>query len=62
MGSEMCIRDREMAKEHVAKNGQITLAEMRDLMGASRKFAVAILEYWDKRGITKKVGDARTFK
>ena len=52
----------EMAKEHVAKNGQITLAEMRDLMGASRKFAVAILEYWDKRGITKKVGDARTFK
>ena len=52
----------EMAKEHVAQNGQITLAEMRDLMGASRKFAVAILEYWDKRGITKKVGDARTFK
>ena len=52
----------EMAKEHVAKNGQITLAEMRDLMGASRKFAVAILEYWDKRGITKKAGDARTFK
>lgn len=51
-----------LAKEHVEKNGQITLAEMRDLMGASRKFAVAVLEYWDKRGITKKVGDARTFK
>lgn len=51
-----------LAREHVEKNGQITLAEMRDLMGASRKFAVAVLEYWDKRGITKKVGDARTFK
>ena len=51
-----------LAKEHVDQNGQITLAEMRDLMGASRKFAVAVLEYWDKRGITKKVGDARTFK
>lgn len=50
-----------LAKEHVDQNGQITLAEMRDLMGASRKFAVAVLEYWDKRGITKKVGDARTF-
>ena len=47
-----------LAKEHVDQNGQITLAEMRDLMGASRKFAVAVLEYWDKRGITKKVGDA----
>ena len=51
-----------LAKEHVDQNGQITLAEMRDLMGACRKFAVAVLEYWDKRGITKKVGDARTFK
>lgn len=51
-----------LAKEHVDQNGQVTLAEMRDLMGASRKFAVAVLEYWDKRGITKKVGDARTFK
>lgn len=51
-----------LAKEHVDQNGQITLAEMRNLMGASRKFAVAVLEYWDKRGITKKVGDARTFK
>ena len=51
-----------LAKEHVDQNGQITLAEMRDLMGASRKFAGAVLEYWDKRGITKKVGDARTFK
>lgn len=51
-----------LAKEHIDQNGQITLAEMRDLMGASRKFAVAVLEYWDKRGITKKVGDARTFK
>lgn len=52
----------EMAKEHIAKNGQITLAEMRDLMGASRKFAVAVLEYWDRRNITKKVGDARVLK
>ncbi len=51
-----------MAKEHISQNGQITLAEMRDLMGASRKFAVAVLEYWDRRNITKKVGDARVLK
>lgn len=51
-----------MAKEHIAQNGQITLAEMRDLMGASRKFVVAVLEYWDRRNITKKVGDARVLK
>ena len=60
--ADYCNKALTLAKEHVDQNGQITLAEMRDLMGASRKFAVAVLEYWDKRGITKKVGDARTFK
>lgn len=43
-----------------AKNGAVTLAEFRDAIGASRKYAMAILEYWDKRGVTRKNGDART--
>ena len=59
---EFYILELTVAKEQVDQNGQITLAELRDLLRASRKFAVAVLEYWDKRGITKKVGDARTFK
>lgn len=52
----------ELAKQQIAKDGEITLAQMRDLMGTSRKFAVAILEYWDRKNITKKVGDARVLK
>jgi len=43
----------------VNQNGEITLAQFRDLIGASRKYAVAILEYCDAKKITKKVGDAR---
>lgn len=44
----------------VADNGgEITLAQFRDLIGASRKYALPILEYFDRQGMTRKVGDAR---
>ncbi len=42
-------------KEHPS----IALGDFRDLLGTSRKYAVALLEFWDRRGITQKVGDAR---
>ena len=45
--------------ETVDKQGQITLAEFRDLIHASRKYAMIILEYWDRQHITVKIGDAR---
>ena len=43
----------------IEREGQITLAQMRDLSGSSRKFALALLEHFDRHGVTKKVGDAR---
>ncbi|MCL2068977.1 MAG: selenocysteine-specific translation elongation factor, partial [Oscillospiraceae bacterium] len=43
----------------ITREGQITLAQMRDISGTSRKFALALLEHFDRRGLTKKVGDAR---
>lgn len=39
--------------------GKITLAQYRDLIGTSRKYAVMILEYTDERQITKMTGDYR---
>lgn len=45
--------------EIVDRQGQITLAEFRDLIHASRKYAMFILEYWDRQHITVKIGDAR---
>ncbi len=41
--------------------GRFTLAEFRDELGISRKYALALLEYWDGAGITKKLGDTRIF-
>lgn len=43
----------------INKNGSITAGEYRDAIGASRKYAVAILEYFDMLKITKRMEDKR---
>lgn len=42
-----------------AINGDITLAGVRDLTGSSRKYALPLLEYFDSKGVTRRVGDKR---
>ena len=46
-------------RNHMEQHGKITLAEYRDLMNTSRKYAVLILEYLDQQKITRMVDDAR---
>jgi selenocysteine-specific elongation factor len=41
---------------------EITAAVYRDLLGASRKFAIALLDYFDHSGLTTRVGDARKLR
>ena len=40
-------------------NKEVTLADFRDAIGASRKYALAFLEYFDKIKMTKKMGEGR---
>jgi selenocysteine-specific elongation factor len=42
--------------------GEITAAAFRDLIGASRKFAIAFLDWTDRTGVTLRVGDARRLR
>ena len=44
---------------YLRQNKQITLAETRDLLQTSRKFALAILSYLDGKGVTVRKGDYR---
>ena len=37
----------------------VTVREVRDALGTSRKYALGLLEYLDGRAITRRVGDAR---
>jgi selenocysteine-specific elongation factor len=52
----------ERVRQHIQKNGNITVAQVRDLFDTSRKYALALLEHLDAKGITKRVGDARVLR
>ncbi|NMD38034.1 MAG: hypothetical protein GYA87_05060, partial [Christensenellaceae bacterium] len=41
------------------KDDKFTLAQFRDLMETSRKYALLVFEYWDSKKITKKIDDYR---
>jgi selenocysteine-specific elongation factor len=51
---------RRRVSERLANGDAMTMAELRDLLGTSRKFAVPIGEYLDRIGWTHRVGDVRT--
>lgn len=44
---------------YLRDNQQINAAQARDLLGTSRKYAIAILEHLDDMRVTKRVGDFR---
>jgi selenocysteine-specific elongation factor len=43
----------------IKENTKITLSEVRDMFGTSRKYAQALLEYLDREKVTRRVGDDR---
>lgn len=49
----------EMAKTFMEKNGKMQVSEFRDLSELSRKQAVAVLEYMDKKNISNRIDDYR---
>ena len=49
-------------KEYLSNHETITLGDYRDGLGTSRKYAVMLLEAFDTKKITIKVGDARRLK
>lgn len=49
----------EEIKSVCRREGEISLAGLRDLLGTSRKYAQAWLEYSDSVGVTRRTGDVR---
>ena len=45
--------------ERLETEGRVTLAEFRDLLGCGRRNAQALLEHFDREGLTRRAGDAR---
>ncbi len=48
--------------DHLTTHGEIAAAGFRDLLGVSRKTAIPLLEYFDRTGLTLRVGDMRKLR
>jgi selenocysteine-specific elongation factor len=44
------------------RNGEVTIAQLRDALNTSRKFAQSLLEHFDGAKITRRVGDAHILR
>lgn len=49
-------------RAHIEREGSITLAQTRDMLGTSRKYAQGLLEHLDEVGVTERVGDVRVLR
>jgi selenocysteine-specific elongation factor len=58
-GSEQLAKIQRETLAIIDARGNITLAQFRDHFGSSRKYAQAVLEYFDHQRVTRRVGDAR---
>ncbi len=48
--------------DYIRENGDISVANVRDVLGTSRKYALALMDYLDQKRITRRVGDARVLR
>jgi len=48
---------REVVLGLIERHAAVTIAELRDRLNLSRKYAQAVLEYFDRTGLTKRVAD-----
>ncbi len=53
---------REILVARLREAGRIRSADYKDLLGTSRKYAIPLLEYWDRMGLTRRVGDERVLR
>ena len=48
--------------DYLVAHGEVSAAVFRDLLGISRKTAIPLLEYFDRAGLTLRVGDVRKLR
>ncbi len=53
---------RRRVQERLRDGTSATVAEIRDLLGTTRKFAVPVCEYLDRTGLTRREGDVRVLR
>ena len=59
MHAEVVNQARRTLVEHLRKNSQLISAEYKNLINSERKFAIGLLDYFDRLGITIRRGNIR---
>ncbi len=49
----------ELIRRHVSQTGKLEVGDLKSLLDISRKYSIPILEYFDRKRVTKRVGDYR---
>lgn len=49
----------KLLNDYFAQEKELTLADFRDLLNTTRKYALPLLEYYDRIRFTRRVGDVR---
>jgi len=52
----------QLLRRHCEERGEITVSEFRELLGTTRRYALALLLRFDELGVTERVGDVRRLK
>jgi selenocysteine-specific elongation factor len=53
---------RQTLRKYLTEKGEMTAASFRDLIGSSRKYTIPLLEFFDRDGLTIRIGDIRRLK
>jgi selenocysteine-specific elongation factor len=53
---------RKQLEASLRNGGSLTMAQFRDLVGTTRKYAVPLLEWFDAAGVTIRNGDVRVLR
>ncbi|MDY6794722.1 MAG: selenocysteine-specific translation elongation factor [Actinomycetota bacterium] len=49
----------ERVRSFLSENGKLGVGDLREMLGASRKYSIPLLEYLDRKRITRREGDYR---
>ncbi|NPV60646.1 MAG: selenocysteine-specific translation elongation factor [Actinobacteria bacterium] len=49
----------ERIRSHLESQGSLAVPQLKDMLGASRKYAIPLLEFFDRRRVTRREGDVR---
>jgi selenocysteine-specific elongation factor len=60
--SEAVSAIRAQLQAHLQAHARITAAEFRDLISASRKYSIPLLDFFDRSGLTVRIGDYRQLR